>query len=101
MRVLITGGNGQVGSEVVDLFGPHYDVYSFSRDAMNVTNSAQVSEIAAKIQPDVIIHCAAFTAVDQAEQEEERAYEINALGTRNVAIAAQQLNAKLVYISTD
>ncbi|MDQ0890865.1 dTDP-4-dehydrorhamnose reductase [Paenibacillus sp. V4I9] len=101
MRVLITGGNGQVGSEVVDLFQPHYDVHSFSRDAMNVTNSAQVNEIVAKIQPDVIIHCAAYTAVDQAEQEQERAYEINALGTRNVAIAAQQLSAKLVYISTD
>jgi dTDP-4-dehydrorhamnose reductase len=101
MRILVTGGNGQLGSDIVDIFKPIHQVFAFGRDALDITNIELVKRIAREIKPDVIIHAAAYTAVDQAESDSEAAFEVNAYGTRNVAMAAQDIGAKLVYISTD
>ncbi|AJS59950.1 dTDP-4-dehydrorhamnose reductase [Paenibacillus sp. IHBB 10380] len=101
MRVLITGANGQLGSDIVDIFNSIHQVFAFGRDTLDITNIEEITRIAREIKPDVIIHAAAYTAVDQAESNLEDAFEVNAYGTRNVAIAAEDVGAKLVYISTD
>ncbi|MFP7226144.1 dTDP-4-dehydrorhamnose reductase [Priestia filamentosa] len=101
-RILITGANGQLGKELVELLSSkEFDVYGCSRDDMDITNSEQVQEVINRINPEVIVHCAAHTKVDVAESEPEEAYSINAYGTRNVAVAAEKVGAKLVYVSTD
>ncbi|MED3865133.1 dTDP-4-dehydrorhamnose reductase [Priestia megaterium] len=101
-KVLITGANGQLGKELVELFSEKdFDVYGFGRDKMDITNQEQVQEIMSTINPDIVIHSAAHTKVDLAESEPEQAFLINGYGTRNVAVAAERVGAKLVYVSTD
>ncbi|WP_456364653.1 dTDP-4-dehydrorhamnose reductase [Priestia aryabhattai] len=101
-KVLITGANGQLGKELVELFtAKGFEVYGFGRDKMDITNQAQVQEVISTLKPNIIIHSAAHTQVDLAESEPEQAFSINAYGTRNVAVAAEAVGAKLVYVSTD
>ncbi|MEH7287459.1 dTDP-4-dehydrorhamnose reductase [Priestia megaterium] len=101
-KILITGANGQLGKELVELLSAKgFDVYGCSRDDMDITDSEQVQGVIDRINPEVILHCAAHTKVDMAESEPEKVYSINAYGTRNVAVAAEKIGAKLVYVSTD
>ncbi len=101
-KVLITGANGQLGKELVELFTEKgFEVYGFGRDKMDITNQAQVQEVISTLKPNIILHSAAHTQVDLAESEPEQAFSINAYGTRNVAVAAEAVGAKLVYVSTD
>ncbi|MCJ7987221.1 dTDP-4-dehydrorhamnose reductase [Priestia sp. OVL9] len=101
-KVLITGANGQLGKELVELFTEKgFEVYGFGRDKMDITNQVQVQEIIGAVKPDIVIHSAAHTKVDLAESEPDKAFLINAYGTRNVAVAAEAVGAKLVYVSTD
>ncbi|MGG3180561.1 dTDP-4-dehydrorhamnose reductase [Priestia megaterium] len=101
-KVLITGANGQLGKELVELFtAKGFEVYGFGRDKMDITNQAQVQEVISTLKPNIILHSAAHTQVDLAESEPEQAFSINAYGTRNVAVAAEAVGAKLVYVSTD
>lgn len=101
-KVLITGANGQLGKELVELFTEKgFEVYGFGRDKMDITNQIQVQEIISTLKPDIVLHSAAHTKVDLAESEPEQAFLINAYGTRNVAVAAEEVGAKLVYVSTD
>ncbi|GIO35114.1 NAD(P)-dependent oxidoreductase [Paenibacillus albilobatus] len=72
-----------------------------SRSELDITNLEQCQQVINEFQPDSIIHCAAYTAVDAAETDVDGAYKVNAVGTRNVAVAAEEVGAKLVYISTD
>jgi len=101
-KVLITGANGQLGKELVELFTEKgFEVYGFGRDKMDITNQVQVQEIIGAVKPDIVIHSAAHTQVDLAESEPDQAFLINAYGTRNVAVAAEAVGAKFVYVSTD
>ncbi|UKJ81805.1 dTDP-4-dehydrorhamnose reductase [Priestia megaterium] len=101
-KVLITGANGQLGKELVELFTEKgFEVYGFGRDKMDITNQAQVQEIISTLKPNIVLHSAAHTQVDLAESEPDQAFLINAYGTRNVAVAAEAVGAKLVYVSTD
>ncbi|MDY8049373.1 dTDP-4-dehydrorhamnose reductase [Paenibacillus polymyxa] len=102
MKVLVTGAAGQLGSQVCEFFQKQaYDVLPCDREKLDITNLEQAIGISKNYQPDVIIHCAAYTAVDAAENDIDKAYQINAYGTRNMALAAEKVGAKLVYISTD
>ncbi|MCL6710143.1 dTDP-4-dehydrorhamnose reductase [Priestia aryabhattai] len=101
-KVLITGANGQLGKELVELFTEKgFEVHGFGRDKMDITNQAQVQEMISTLKPNIVLHSAAHTQVDLAESEPEQAFSINAYGTRNVAVAAEAVGAKLVYVSTD
>ncbi|MFL0473043.1 dTDP-4-dehydrorhamnose reductase [Priestia sp. 179-F W1.4 NHS] len=101
-KVLITGANGQLGKELVELFTEKgFEVYGFGRDKMDITNQAQVQEVISTLKPNIVLHSAAHTQVDLAESEPEQAFSINAYGTRNVSVAAEAVGAKLVYVSTD
>ena len=102
MKVLVTGCHGQLGSELVrQLTAQQTEVIGVDREDFDITSRDAVHEALTKIRPDVIIHCAAYTAVDRAETEPALCCQINAEGTLNMARAAQELGAKLVYISTD
>ncbi|MCG7384159.1 dTDP-4-dehydrorhamnose reductase [Paenibacillus sp. ACRRY] len=102
MKVLVTGANGQLGRDVVLLLEKEgHAVLACDRDQMDITNQAQCSEVISSYHPEVVIHCAAYTAVDAAETDIDGAYKVNAVGTRNVAVAAERAGAKLIYISTD
>jgi len=100
VRVLITGAGGQVGHELVRAFSGH-DVVAATRSELDVTDRATVLAAVATFQPDVVVHAAAFTAVDACESESERAFGVNAVGTRNVADAARRVDAHVIYLSTD
>ncbi|WP_040952379.1 dTDP-4-dehydrorhamnose reductase [Gorillibacterium massiliense] len=101
MKILVTGANGQLGHDLVKLFAGKYEIHGLGREHLDITNEEQCNRIISDLRPEVIIHSAAYTAVDKAESEEDLAYKINAFGTRNVAVAAEKVGAKLCYISTD
>jgi dTDP-4-dehydrorhamnose reductase len=101
-RVMITGANGQLGKQIVeDLDSKLYEIYPFDKKSLNITDMLQVGHVMKTIKPHIIIHCAAYTKVDKAEEEQDLAYLTNAIGTRNIAVMAQNVGAKLIYISTD
>lgn len=101
-RVLVTGAAGQLGYDVVKTFqaGGH-DVMACDRDQLDITDQQQCRDTINTFQPHIIVHCAAYTAVDMAETDEDMAYTVNVTGTRNIAVAAEKVKAKLIYISTD
>ena len=112
MKFLVTGVNGQLGHDCVEELHKRghevigSDIQKQDNDAyvgMDITDREAVMSVVSSIKPDVIIHCAAWTAVDAAEAEENRrkVYAINAGGTRNIAEAAKAQDAKMIYISTD
>ncbi|AOZ93312.1 dTDP-4-dehydrorhamnose reductase [Paenibacillus crassostreae] len=102
MRALVTGANGQLGTDVVTLLrNSGYEVLGCDRAALDITDLLQCQQVIGEYQSDVVIHCAAFTAVDAAETDIDGAYRVNAVGTRNIAVAAEHIGSKLIYISTD
>jgi dTDP-4-dehydrorhamnose reductase len=101
MKVIVTGANGQLGKDLVAIFSLQHEVIGLGSKELDVRNLAQCLDTFRKLRPDVVIHAAAYTAVDQAETDEDAAYAINAFGSRNIALAAEGINAKLCYISTD
>ena len=122
MKVLVTGVGGQLGHDVMNELakrgyeGVGSDIaptYSGVADGsavttmpyvpMDITNASAVAETIKSVKPDVIVHCAAWTAVDLAEDEDKKAkvFAINAEGTENIARVAKEIDAKMVYISTD
>ena len=103
MKILITGGKGQLGRELSLLLQgkEDYEVLAPGREELNVL---ELDDLVAQVRawlPEVIIHTAAYTKVDQAEAEQDEAWRVNALGSRNVAVAAEVVGAKLIQISTD
>lgn len=104
MKILITGAKGQLGTALLkELNNAHMnsELVIADRSKMDVTNLGHVKEYVFNIKPDVVINCAAYTAVDQAEQDEESAYKTNAVGPQNLAIICNDLGIKLIHISTD
>lgn len=102
MKVLVTGSNGQLGREIIGVLKEqNINCAGIDIDDVDITKQQDVYEAVAKSGCDIIIHCAAYTAVDKAESDRETCYKTNVIGTRYIAKAAKKANAKLVYISTD
>ncbi|RAP74856.1 dTDP-4-dehydrorhamnose reductase [Paenibacillus montanisoli] len=102
MSILVTGAGGQLGRELVHLkVQEDVRIIGLGRNELDITNPEQCRAAMEAHRPNAVIHCAAYTAVDKAETDADEAYRINALGTRNVALAARAFGAKLCYISTD
>ncbi|WP_054957557.1 dTDP-4-dehydrorhamnose reductase [Paenibacillus dakarensis] len=102
MKVLVTGAHGQLGQDVVAIFtAAGHEVAGCGRQELDITDMGLCQQTIAAYHPDAIIHCASYTAVDAAESDADLAYQINAVGTRNIALAAERVGAKLVYMSTD
>jgi dTDP-4-dehydrorhamnose reductase len=102
MKVLVTGANGQLGYDVVErLKKLNIEHIGVSRKDFDLTDEEQTKSFILNHKPDVVIHCAAYTAVDKAEEERDLCYAVNVLGTRYIAQACKKIDAKMVYISTD
>ncbi len=102
MRVLVTGCEGQLGFDLIrELDSRQIPCRGVDRADFDLTDGPAVLSYVQAYKPDVIVHCAAYTAVDRAESEPEVCAEINGMGTMNTVRAALSVGAKLVYISTD
>ncbi len=100
-RILITGASGMLGRTLVRQWSSRHDVVATDRGELDITDVRACSAVIASAAPEVVVHCAAHTAVDRCESEPEAAYRLNAVGTANVAIACQRHGARLIAISTD
>ena len=102
MKILVTGVNGQLGYEVVKcLESRNIECRGVDIDDFDLTNRSDVIDYITNYAPDAVVHCAAFTAVDKAEEVRELCYSINVEGAESVALACKQLGAKMLYVSTD
>jgi len=101
MRILITGASGMLGSDIVKVCGREHDIIGVSSADFDITDLMAAREYVNAAKPDTIIHPAAYTDVDGCEKNVDKAFKVNALGARNIAIAACEVNASVAYISTD
>ena len=101
MKIVVTGANGQLGRDLVRRLSAEHEVYGFGREALDVRDPDACRDVLRRVRPDVVVHAAAYTAVDRAESEPDEAFRVNADGTRNIAMAAEEVGAKLCYVSTD
>jgi dTDP-4-dehydrorhamnose reductase len=100
-RVLITGGHGLLGREIVEVFRDRHELRVTDREECDVTNLRECIREAKEFRPEVAIHCAAYTAVDRAETEPEAAHAVNAAGTANMARVCRERGILLVTFGTD
>ncbi|WP_416262018.1 dTDP-4-dehydrorhamnose reductase [Gibbsiella quercinecans] len=101
MKVLLTGSKGQLGSCFQDRLPAGWEVWATDSDTLDITDLDTVKQAVAQYQPNVIVNAAAYTAVDKAETEPALAGLINATGPKNLALAAKEVGARLVHVSTD
>lgn len=102
MKVLVTGANGQLGYDVVEeLRKQNIEYYGATRKDFDIIDFNATENFIINYMPDAVIHCAAYTAVDKAEDEQGLCYLVNASATENIAEICKQINAKMLYISTD
>lgn len=103
MRILITGSKGQLGLELSKQLSRYKDceLILTDRNNLNIVDFDEVERVILASKPNVVINCAAHTAVDLCETDIENAYKINALGPRNLAIVCEKIGAKLIQVSTD
>lgn len=102
MKVLVTGVKGQLGHDVVnELEKRGHTAIGVDIDEMDITDAASVERVIKDAAPEAVIHCAAYTAVDAAEDNEDLCRRVNAGGTANIARVCRELDCKLMYISTD
>lgn len=104
MKVLVTGVKGQLGHDVVnELTKRNHEAVGVDIEEMDITNPASVNKVIPEASPDAVIHCAAWTAVDAAEEEENRqtVVKVNSEGTRTIAAICKELDIPMMYLSTD
>ena len=102
MKILVTGCNGQLGRAVNERFtDSKYELVNTDVGDLDITDVDKVISFIRDIRPDAIINCAAYTSVDKSESDWDTAYRINAIGPRNLSIAATDTGARLMHISTD
>jgi dTDP-4-dehydrorhamnose reductase len=100
VRVFVTGAGGQVGHELIDALAPH-ELTAVDHATLDVTDRDAVFSAIGAIEPEVVVHAAAWTAVDACEDEPDRAYAVNVEGTLNVVEATRAVGGRVVYFSTD
>ena len=101
MKLFVVGADGQLGTDMARLLAPLAAVTALTFQDLDITDRGSLTRVVESALPDVIVNCAAYTAVDRAETEQDAAYRVNVLGARNVAQAAQRVGARVVYFSTD
>ncbi|MDC3192314.1 dTDP-4-dehydrorhamnose reductase [Pseudoalteromonas elyakovii] len=101
MKVLLTGANGQLGLCFQDCISNSIELTALSSKELDITCKAAVQRIVNTVKPDVIVNCAAYTAVDKAESEPKLAHDVNCQGPENLAYATAMLDIPLIHVSTD
>jgi dTDP-4-dehydrorhamnose reductase len=100
MKVLVTGANGQLGTDLCKVLRD-FELIPLTDKDIEISDMSSVKQAFSKYKPDIIINTAAYVRVDDCEDERDKAFLVNALGARNVAVVAQELGARLVHLSTD
>ena len=101
-KIWITGAEGHIGTALLDLLeGVEYQLLPTDIEEVDITKIDEVTQFVHVIRPDVVINCAGLTDVQECENNVDEAYRVNAIGVRNVALAANEVNAKVIQISTD
>jgi len=100
-RICITGSKGMLGTHLVNTLSADHEILPLDLPEFDITGRDSIRKTIGDFKPDLIIHCAAYTAVDRAESEADKAYLVNALATRWMAQISEELNSHLVYYSTD
>jgi dTDP-4-dehydrorhamnose reductase len=101
MKILITGSNGQLGTDAVAVLGGAHEILALGRSDLDITDQAGVDKVAGDFRPAFILNCAAFTRVDDCEGQRDLAFAVNVTGPRNLAAWVQRFGGKLIHISTD
>ncbi len=101
MKVLVTGANGQLGRELALAIPEGVKLVALGRQELDITDRDRVLEVVERHGPDVIVNAAAYTAVDRAEEDAERAHAVNSQGAANVAESATAVRARVIQLSTD
>lgn len=101
MKVLLTGAQGQLGHCFRDIFPSNWKLIALNHLQFDITDYSVVDRLLTIYKPEIIVNTAAYTAVDNAEIEQELAYKVNVLGSKNIAIASNKHNVRLFHISTD
>ena len=113
MRIIITGAAGMLGADLVNVLKDKHELHGVdireltyklpltTYHLLDITDAQQTYNVITKINPDLVIHTAAYTDVDGCEEKPDIAYMVNGIGTRNIALACQRFDAALMYISTD
>ena len=97
----MTGANGQLGWDVAKLLSPEYEVARYDKEQMDLATPSIIGGILSKEEPDLIVHCGAYTMVDRAEEERDLCHRINAEATMAIAAQVAESGARLIYLSTD
>ncbi len=101
MKIMLIGSEGMLGHDLLDVLSAENKVETTTIDTLDITDLEKTIETVNNINPDVVIHAAAYTDVDGSESNPDLAYKVNALGTRNVAFACKEMGSSMVYICTD
>ena len=101
MRVLITGAGGQLGIDVVAELGGRHEVTAYGHSELDIADADSVTDCLTQVHPEVVVNCAAWTAVDACEGDPERADRVNGVGPANLVAAAGLIGARIVHLSTD
>lgn len=100
-KILITGANGQLGSDLVETLSQEHNIIPVDKENFDISEFKAANNCITNIKPEVIIHPAAYTDVDGCEKDKDKAFKVNAIGTKNLSIVARKIGAKFFYISTD
>jgi len=101
MKVLIIGAEGMLGHDLVDVLSVENEISTTTIYTLDITDIEKTVKTVQEINPDVVVHAAAFTDVNGSESKQDAAYNVNVIGTRNVAVACNRADSALVYICTD
>lgn len=101
MKILVTGGKGQLGTDCVRVFRETHEVMAIDLDELDITRQDDLETLVQKFTPDIIINCAAYTQVDHCEIEKKLAWNVNVTGTENLVKCLEKQDGRLIHISTD
>ena len=101
MRVVVVGSKGMLAQDLIPIIAKEHETFSFDRDQLDITDKRSVFDLVGRIEPDLVINCAAYNQVDQAETDRRSAFRVNAYGVQQLALACQQYGSALCHFSTD
>lgn len=101
MKILVTGSKGMLAHDLIPILKERHDVTAPQEEALDITKRESLKQIIKEVSPDIVINCAAYTSVDKAEEEREKAFFINGTGVQNLSLVCADNNIPLCHISTD
>lgn len=101
MKILITGSNGMLGHDLIDVLKPNHDLILTTSKTLDITDGEQVMDYITDVNPDIVINSAAYTDVDGCEENIDLAFDVNGEGVKNLSLACRKVDCALVHISTD